>query len=181
MIDENKIELIRVADSLELNQELRTIYEEAFPPDERREWAEFTELLNNTDFFLKAISNQKKVIGMLTIWNLHEFRFIEHFAIQDDDRGKGFGTQVFNHLLTESSAPLILEVDEPSTETAKKRIQFYERLNFLVCQSEYFQPPYSADKNKVKMILMSFPDKISDDFFPQIKARIHRLVYGIYK
>jgi len=37
MINEKIIQLIRVADSSEQMNELRTIYEEAFPPDERRE------------------------------------------------------------------------------------------------------------------------------------------------
>jgi len=179
MTDVNKIELIRVTDSCELSHELRTIYEEAFPPDERREWTQFIELLKNPNFFLKAIYNQKKLIGMLTIWNLHEFRFIEHFAIQDAERGKGFGTQVVNQLLAGTSIPLILEVEEPVTETAHKRIQFYERINFSVCKREYFQPPYTIDKNEVKMLLMSYPEKISEVYFLQIKDRIYRMVYGI--
>lgn len=179
MTDERQIELIRVTDSLELNPELRTIYEQAFPPNERREWAQFTELLTNPDFFLETIHHQKNLIGILTIWNLHEFRFVEHFAIRENERGKGLGTEVVNQLLTESSVPVILEVEEPITETAQKRIHFYERFNFSACKSEYFQPPYSIDKNKVKMLLMSYPDKINNQDFPQIKARIYRSVYGI--
>ncbi len=179
MTNNETIQLIRVSDSMELSLELRTIYEEAFPPDERREWAQFTELLNNPDFFLKAISNQKKVIGLLTFWNLDDFLFIEYFAIRNAERGKGIGAKVVNQLLAGTSAPIILEVDEPITETAQKRIRFYERLNFSVCQSEYFQPPYSANKNTIKMLLMSYPDEISDDLFPQTKARIYRMVYGI--
>lgn len=181
MINDETIQLIRLTDSLELSHELRTIYEEAFPLDERREWAQFTELLANPDFFLEAIHLQKKLVGILTTWNLHDFKFIEHFAIRDSERGKGFGTQVVNQLLAESSVPVILEVDEPSTETAQKRIHFYEHFNFSVCKREYFQPPYSADKNKVKMLLMSYPEEINDEIFPQIKARIYRSVYGIYE
>ena len=179
MTDNNKIELIQVTNSLELSHELRIIYEEAFPLEERRDWAQFTELLNNPNFFLKAIYHQKNLVGILMIWNLHEFRFIEHFAIRDAERGKGFGSKVIQQIISENNFPLILEVDEPSSETTQKRIQFYERFNFSVCKSEYFQPPYSADKNKVKMLLMSYPEEINDAYFSQIKARIHRLVYGI--
>jgi ribosomal protein S18 acetylase RimI-like enzyme len=181
MTNDETILLIRLTDSLELSHELQTIYEEAFPPDERREWAQFTELLNNPDFFLKAISIQKKLIGLLTYWNLEEFLFIEHFAIRDAERGKGLGTQVVNQLIAETASPLILEVEEPITETAQNRIHFYERFSFSVCKSEYFQPPYSADKNKVKMLLMSYPDEVSDEYFTIIKDRIYRLVYGIYE
>jgi ribosomal protein S18 acetylase RimI-like enzyme len=170
--------LISISDSTELTCEFRAIYEEAFPPDERREWPQMLELLNNQHFSLEGIYHQQKIIGMLSVWNLAGFRFLEHFAIRESERKKGYGTLVVNQLLAGNSTPLILEVEEPITETAQKRIQFYERFNFSVCKREYFQPPYSIDKNKVKMLLMSYPDKINDDSFPQIKASIYQLVYG---
>ena len=77
-----------------------------------------------------------------------------------------------------NSKPVILEVEEPFTETARKRILFYERLNFSVNNQSYFQPPYSNDKNSVKMLLMSYPKKIDSKYFEKTKTQIHDLVYG---
>jgi hypothetical protein len=178
MIDQNTIQLIRVAYSSELSNEFKTIYEEAFPLDERREWSQIIDMLSNPDFILFKIYHQKKSIGLLSVWNLDIFCFIEHFAIQDIDRGKGFGTQVIQQLQSQISTPLILEVEEPLTEMAQKRIAFYEHLNFHVCNENYYQPPYSAKKSKVKMLLMSSSVKLFQDSLIQVKAKIYDSVYN---
>jgi len=179
MISNEVIRLISVSDSPELTEEFRAIYEEAFPPDERREWTQMLELLNNPNFRLDGIYHQGKLIGMLSIWNLNEFRFIEHFAIRASERKKGFGTLVIQQMTSRITSTIILEVEDSSTDLAQQRIRFYERCGFWVCKSEYYQPPYSVEKSKVKMLLMSYPEKILEGHFSKIKSMIYRSVYGL--
>jgi len=136
-------------------------------------------LLANPDFNLFGIYDQRKTIGLLSVWNLHEFSFIEHLAIQDTERGKGFGTQAVQQVLTRFLAPVVLEVEQPISVAAQKRIAFYKRHGFSVCEGGYYQPPYSTCKNKVKMLLMSFPEKIMEVSFNQVKARIYDSVYNL--
>lgn len=172
------IQLYPVINPDKLNFDLKQIYEASFPEDERREWTQLTELLNNTQFSLNEIYNQQKFIGFISIWNLNEFSFIEHFAIQDAEQKKGYGTQTMEHVLSMNSKPVILEVEEPLTEKARKRMAFYERLNFTVNSGSYFQPAYSIGKSSIKMLLMSYPMKIKTADFERIKAHIHDQVYG---
>jgi len=174
-------QLIPVTNSTKLNTEFRQIYEEAFPSDERREWNQLIELIRNTHYSLNEIYHQKKFIGFISIWNLQEFCFIEHFAIRETERGKGIGTRILKQILTQISTPVILEVEEPFTEAALKRIDFYKRLNFRISEEEYYQPPYSIEKNKVKMLLMSFPKRIQPEGFAEIMVRIHTMVYQYYE
>jgi hypothetical protein len=68
-------------------------------------------------------------------------------------------------------------VEESITDDARRRIAFYESIGFSVCEGIYYQPPYSPDKNKVKMLLMSFPENILPPEFDEIKTRIYREVY----
>jgi ribosomal protein S18 acetylase RimI-like enzyme len=172
------IQLHPVINPDKLNFDLKQIYEASFPEDERREWKQLLELLNNTQFCLYEIYDQQKILGFISIWNLTEFSFIEHFAIQDAEQGKGYGTQVIEHVLSMNSKPIILEVEEPITENARKRIAFYERLNFAVNDFNYFQPAYSPEKRSIKMLLMSYPSNIYPEIFEGIKDRIHHEVYG---
>jgi len=81
-------------------------------------------------------------------------------------------------LTAEISVPVILEVEEPFTDVAKKRIAFYERLNFRISEQEYYQPPYSVGKNRVKMLLMSYPEKLDPNKFTTIKNKIYQTVYS---
>lgn len=175
------IQLIPVIHPTELNTDFRQIYEETFPPDERREWNKLTELIGNDHFSLNEIYHQEKFAGFISIWNLGEFSFIEHFAIRDTERGKGIGTRIIRQIIAQISTPVILEVEEPHTLSARKRIGFYERLNFWVSDGDYCQPPYAIDKNKVKMLLMSYPNRIQPENFAGIKNRIHDVVYQYHE
>ena len=172
------IQLHPVKNSDRLNSDFKEIYETSFPDDERREWTQLLEILDNKQFILNEIYDQQKYLGFISIWNLTEFNFIEHFAIRNTEQGKGYGTQTMEHVLSTNSKPIVLEIEEPLTETARKRMEFYERLNFTVNDFSYFQPPYSIGKSSVKLLLMSYPAKIKPEDFERIKDQIYHWVYG---
>ncbi len=171
------IEIIRINQPDELNSIFRQIYEEAFPTDERRDWRQMNELLTNPYFCFNGIYNEQKVVGLQTIWNLGEFHFMEHFAILDSERGKGYGSQVLHQILNNISTRLILEVESSNSHSCLKRIEFYERMKFMLSEGVYYQPPYSEGKNKVKMKLMSNPEGILKEDFATIQNRIYEIVY----
>lgn len=168
-----------VSSGQKLNQDIKQIYIDSFPSDERREWLELEQILQQPKFNLTQVFDDQELIGFISTWNLPDFIFIEHFAIKKSVRGKGLGSQVIKLILNEKSPRIILEVEEPTTGSKMKRITFYERLGFSVCESNYWQPPYCADKSKVKMLLMSFPDKIHPREFTEIKTHIYREVYQL--
>lgn len=172
------IQLISIANSLNINPELRPIYEEAFPRDERREWNQLLELISNPKFSLKAVYSENKLIGFISQWNLDKFCFIEHFAISENERGKGFGSMVIKQIQNDYLTPIILEVEKPLTNAAIRRITFYKQLNFKVLNGSYYQPPYSIEKNKVKMVLMSYSNTIMKQNFKEVKIKIHQTVYN---
>jgi len=172
------IQLLQVTNPDKLNVDFRQIYEASFPEDERRAWDKLLELPGHSRFSLYEIYLQQKFLGFISVWDLAEFKFIEHFAIRDSEQGKGYGTQALNQILSISQMPVILEVEEPFTEMSRKRIAFYEQLNFRVNKASYFQPPYSIGKTSIKMLLMSYPMKIEPEDFEKIKAQIHERVYG---
>lgn len=173
------VKLLPVSDTMELNDELKHIYEESFPSDERREWLEVSELIHYPSFTFYRIVDNVDLIGLITVWNFNRFSLIEHFAIRQNLRGKSLGTKVLTLLITEISKPVIVEVEEPINDTAQRRIAFYERLGFVVCNGIYYQPAYSAEKSRVKMQLMSFPKQLSTNEFSEVKSLIYRAVYKI--
>ncbi len=175
------IQLYPVKNPDRLNSDFKQIYETSFPEDERREWTQLLELLDNKQFSLNEIYDQQKYLGFISIWNLIEFNFVEHFAIRATEQGKGYGTQTMEHVLSINSKPIILEIEEPFTETTRKRMEFYERLDFTVNDFSYFQPHYSIEKCSVKLLLMSYPSKIYPEDFEKIRDRIHDCVYEQHK
>ncbi|MBK5252521.1 MAG: hypothetical protein JJE29_07815 [Peptostreptococcaceae bacterium] len=74
---------------------------------------------------------------------------------------------------------VVLEVEKPETETAKKRIAFYERLGFFRNEYDYLQPSFSDNKRAISLLIMSRPSSLSQNGFEKIKAIIYRDVYSI--
>ncbi|MFA5330215.1 MAG: GNAT family N-acetyltransferase [Prolixibacteraceae bacterium] len=162
----------------DLNPDFRQIYEDSFPEDERREWDQFADLFQKTEFAIFEIYDPTQFLGFIAVWNLHKFSFIEHFAIRSNLRNKGFGSNAMKKFLTENFHPVILETEDLQTEEAQKRISFYERLNFCAFNENYYQPAYSKEKKKVKMILMRYPKIKNPTDFETFKSEIHRTVYS---
>lgn len=171
------IKMISVNDPLKLTNELRVIYESTFPADERRDWKQFPDLLKNPRFDLSLIFHQQKLVGFITQWNLIKLHFVEHFAIRETDRGKGFGTQVIQQIICSKQTPVILEIEPPQSKAAIRRINFYERQNFKIFEGNYFQPPYSSGKNKIEMCLLSYPEQINWEDSEDIINLIYKEVY----
>ena len=175
------IQLIPFPKVQKLPLEIKQIYTDSFPSEERRKWYELEQILQQPLFNLLQVVDNQELTGIISIWNLPDFCFIEHFAIKASSQGKETGSQVIKQVIGTQPTRVILEVDEPITDVAKRRMGFYTRLGFSVCESNYWQPAYSSEKSKVKMRLMSFPDKIQTEEFDQIKKHIYRAVYQLTK
>ena len=115
------------------------LYNESFPPDERRELKDF--------------------LASLSYWTFEGYTYIEHFAVVPEHRGKRIGALMLNHLFKEVSPNVLIEVEKPEGEEQKRRIKFYERNGFRVREEfDYTQPAYSSDKSPVEMLLMTHGD-----------------------
>ncbi|QHL89127.1 GNAT family N-acetyltransferase [Nibribacter ruber] len=155
------------------------LYEEAFPPEERRSLPQQDTLLQEPAYSFNAIFHKKDLVGILGFWQLPSVVFLEHFAIHAAGRGQGLGEKVLQQFLAESSAPVVLEVEPPATELARRRIRFYERLGFLLHSFPYQQPPYSPEKPWVPLQLMSFPKALALPAFETMVQDLYRQVYKV--
>lgn len=171
------LELIAVSDPKDLEIDLKQIYLDSFPDNERREWNEMQHLLLNHLFTVCKITHNNLLIGFITFWKWTDLLFIEHFALNETARGKGIGTIILKQLLEQHPSTVIAEVEEPLTEQANRRIAFYQRLGFDLCQQEYYQPPYISGFDKVKMYIMSYPAKLTNREFTVFRNRIYKEVY----
>ncbi|MCD7971708.1 MAG: GNAT family N-acetyltransferase [Candidatus Azobacteroides sp.] len=162
-----------------LLKSIRSIYEQAFPPDERREFCEVLRIAEQEQAFHVDIYTQNgETIGFITHWNFEDFIYVEHFAVDEKTRGKGYGKVILENLLTQSSLPLILEVEPPEDEICKRRIRFYENIGFVLFSAPYLQPPYSPGKNPVSLLLMSFGLINMEVSFNKIVRILHQKVYN---
>lgn len=152
----------------------------AFPPEEYRELEslrEYTDRIGN--FQNNIIFDDDIPIGFITYWNFSQFYYVEHFAINPALRNGGYGKKVLEHLCKEITLPIVLEVEKPVEEMAKRRINFYTRHGFTLWQKEYEQPPYKKGDDFLPMYLMVHGNLQCGKDFDEVKNKIYKEVYGI--
>ena len=66
---------------------------------------------------------------------------------------------MLRHLTEGVSPSVLLEVEMPETDFARRRIGFYERNGFRVRDEfKYIQPPYSPGQPSLELLLMTHGD-----------------------
>ena len=148
----------------------------AFPYEERRDYFDEKECFKNERFKLLEIYDNEIDVGFTALWIFDSFIFIEHIAIDENKRGKGYGSKAIGFIKETYKKPLILEAEAPETEQQIKRIRFYEQLGFKVNSYNYIQPSYHNAEG-VPLMILSFPEFINEDKFKEFLTETRREVY----
>ena len=162
-------------------ERIRVLYESSFPSDERRDFSEFLRLMEDetVPFHVVALTVSGSFAGFITYWEWHDFRYFEHFAIEVTMRNGGVGSKALQAVVGSSSLPVVLEVELPETEMARRRIFFYERCGFRIWDNvDYVQPPYGVGKKGMPLRLMTFGDIAFSGSNDEKILRIKKVVYG---
>ncbi|MFA7084286.1 MAG: GNAT family N-acetyltransferase [Arcobacteraceae bacterium] len=135
------------------------LYESAFPKNEKRTLYEQEQTLQKKEYSFLALYEQKSFIGILGFWNIQEYIFIEHFAINPNLRGQNYGSKI----LTDFLHPLeniFLEIEPPLCLTTQRRLNFYENLGFIQNNIKHFQVPFRKNGSLLPLTLLSFQTPI---------------------
>ena len=150
----------------------------AFPYEERRDYSDQKECLENKYFKFFEIYDGDLVVGFTALWVFENFVFIEHIAIDENKRGGGYGSKAIELIKEKYNKPLILEAEAPVTEQQIKRIKFYNRLGFNVNSFNYTQPSYHGGEG-VPLLILSYPNKLTDEEFDEFLRETRREVYTL--
>lgn len=153
------------------------IFEENFPPEERRLSLEQHRLLYNPKYYLDALLDTSKVVGLLSYWVFNELIFIEHLAIASSEKGQGLGTLFLKDFLFQRNKNILLEVEIPHTEIQQKRINFYQKIGFHLNTYPYTQPPYQPGFPPIPMHVMTYPKAFNKSQINHFVEQYHPLIY----
>ena len=153
------------------------IMKKSFPTSEIRSFKGQKELLKDDRYTIYCSYDEDKVIGVLCVWSLNGFFFLEHFAVHPDYRNKGVGTKLIKEVCEKLNGFVFLEVEPPETLIQKRRVDFYKRLGFFINDYEYFQPSFGKDLPAVPLKIMTYGKEVNMDEFLKIKEVVYREVY----
>lgn len=153
---------------------------QAFPPSERRSREDAFHLMaHNPCYRVIGSKDESGVSAFLAYWQFDECVFIDHLAVHERLRGKGIGSLLLQSFLKDVKSIVVLEVEPPEDETARKRIRFYERLGFHLNDFPYIQPSMQAGQPEIPLFIMSYPEPVSQSDFEAMRKRIFKNCYKV--
>lgn len=176
---EQKITLTRVTDATGsdylFTEELLTT---AFPPDEYRPLpAQRHNAAREGTFHLMIARNGNNPVGFISYWQLNGICYVEHLATTPAERGKGHGNAILAEM-QKLVGTTVLEVETPTDDISRRRIEFYKRQGFELCNIPYTQPPYCESGNSIPMFLMFRGAKPTKELFEETKKEIYSKIYS---
>jgi ribosomal protein S18 acetylase RimI-like enzyme len=138
------------------------LYKKSFPSEERRQLRTQKKIMDDPFYHFEIITDKDKFIGFILWWGFEKVRYIEHLATSPRLRGKGYGFRVLKKYISKSEIPVLLEAEHPTIEINKRRIGFYQRAGFILNKHTYQHPPYKTGGDCVSLILMTYPEAISE-------------------
>lgn len=162
------------------NQQIKEVYklfEESFIPAELRPYDLFCPLFEKGEFKIYVRENQI-IEGAMIVWEWNDFIYLENFAVNKNLRGKGIGGTLLEEL--KQLYPyhsIVLEVEAGKDEVSQKRIQFYQRHQWILNSYGYIQPQLRENVDDVYLYLMSYPHALNEKEFKQIKNDLFKQVY----
>ena len=120
------------------NEELRRLYETAFPEQEQIPYEELIELLDKMDIDYTAYYDDDMLVGLTMVLRLPRYNWAWYFAVRDDLRGRGYGQGILSMVLEKyrNDHPFIMDIespyqpDAPNPEQRRRRHAFYVRNGF---------------------------------------------------
>lgn len=152
----------------------------SFPLEEYRDLV-FQRKLTDMDFrfAIHIILENNLPVGFFGWWNLDEFLYIEHFAIDQLKRNHGLGQKALEAAMKMITLPIVIETEPPVNEISRRRIGFYLRNGFSLFEQEYLQPPYREGYSFLPLQLMFTGDLNGERDFERIKTILYREVYRL--
>lgn len=132
------------------------LYSISFPAHEQRLAASQRRILHDEAYHFDLVQTQDSFAGLLLYWEDPAFLYVEHFCILPALRGRGCGSRALE-LLQAKGKPVILEIDPPLDEIARRRKGFYERCGFAETPFAHLHPPYRQNAAGHELVVMSSP------------------------
>jgi GNAT superfamily N-acetyltransferase len=151
------------------------LYESAFPLHEKRQPQAKASALGHDGYALQAWFDGEQFIGMIGAWSFEGYTYIEHLAVNGQLRAQGYGKRMLGQFL--QMHPLtVLEIDPLTSEIARKRLRFYQSLGFHANDFAHFHPSYHAGLADHELIVLSYPQPISETQYQRFNADLCHVV-----
>ena len=161
--------------------EIFSILSRSFPREEYRTEEGQRALFAQPEYRVYGYREDGVLLGILAAWELKNVRFCEHLAVAPEARNRGVGRKLLSRYLAQEERPMVLEVEYPDNDLARRRIGFYQRLGLHLNRFPYLQMPLRAGDEPLPLYIMSYPVPVGQEAFRPWKKEIYGRVYGVFE
>ncbi len=143
--------------------EVWDVYISSFPDYERRGVISHKSASENDAFNTTiAIDEAGNFLALLFYWRCKELIYIEHLAVNPQNRGANIGTKIMKAFIQENKdCTVVLEIEPPISDITKRRLSFYKRLGFCENKYEYTHPSYAKVHFIHRLDILSYHKELS--------------------
>ncbi len=158
-------------------EEIYSLVRTTFPKEECYPYDYHYKALMRPSFFGRKLVLDNKIKAFVTGFQQKNYLFLDYFAVDKNLRGQGIGGKFLKKVIESVQCPVILEVELPETEMAKRRIVFYERLGFQLNTYPYRMPLIAEGFGDTPLYIMSYPLALAKKEFDILSQDIYCHVY----
>lgn len=154
------------------------LYSTAFPIFEQRTETQQTRAFSHPKYHLSGYKEEDIFIGFISYWDFQEYIYIEHFAIDRQLRGSGYGSRILKDFISRKSKIVLLEIDPITDDISRSRLRFYRKCGFYENPYPHIHPPYRKGYTGHKLIVLTTQHVITSQEYAIFQKDLHETVMG---
>lgn len=153
------------------------VYKTSFPINEQRTVEHQTTAFADQRHQFLVYHEGDLFLGFLGIWDFDDYAYIEHFAINPELRGSGWGSRILGEYQQNAGKTIILEIDEVKDDISIRRERFYRNLGWVSNPYKHelhkYQPEHHTD---ALLQIMTYPEAIDEKTYRRFNDDLHNIV-----
>ena len=132
------------------------LYRRSFPAHELRLWPDQQAVMNDPLYHFDLCLLDGALAGLILYWDFGAYIYVEHFCVRPELRGRRYGAKALEELGRDGKT-VVLEIDPPVDDIARRRQGFYQRCGFAVNPYPHVHPPYRPEYPGHELVVLSSP------------------------
>lgn len=153
-----------------------SIYSTSFPVYEQRSHEQQLYAFSSKHYHLFCRISENRLNAFISFWNFDNYVYVEHFAVNSQIRGQSTGTNTLTQFMEETQKMIVLEIDPIVNEISKKRLSFYQKLDFKPCPYKHVHPAYNKTYQPHELLVLSSGSILSSSMYETFKADLNEVV-----
>ena len=140
----------------------KNLYSISFPIFEQRTEMQQEKAFASTRYHLAGYEENNVFIGFISYWEFDGSVYIEHFAVNRELRGTGYGSAILRDFIRSTEKIVLLEIDPVVDEVSEARLRFYKRCGFHENPYPHTHPPYRDGYHAHPLVILTTQRAITE-------------------